>query len=82
MQNINLGWKFKKLPEMDINTMTVVTGVEPDGFEAVDLPHTWYRDGAGYQGTAIYKKTYASRRTAVSECFCISVRPTVSARSL
>lgn len=56
MQNINLGWKFKKLPKMDINTMSAVTGIEENGFETVDLPHTWYRDGAGYQGTVLYKK--------------------------
>ena len=56
MQNINLGWKFKKLPEMDINTMTAVTEIEENGFETVDLPHTWYRDGARYQGTVLYKK--------------------------
>lgn len=57
MQNINLGWNFKKLPEMDINTMTAVAGIGEDGLESVDLPHTWYRDGAGYQGTVLYKKS-------------------------
>lgn len=56
MQDICLGWKFKKLPERDILTMTSVEEIEDSGWETVDLPHTWYRDGGAYKGTVIYRK--------------------------
>ena len=57
MQNINLEWKFKKLPELDINEMSSVSEISDADFEVINVPHTWYQDANGYQGTVIYKKT-------------------------
>lgn len=46
MQNINLGWKFQKLPGMDIRALSALPEVNEAEAETVDLPHTWYQDGA------------------------------------
>ena len=57
MQQINLNWKFKKLPQHNIQEMKSVDGICLDDAISVELPHTWYQDGNGYQGTVIYQKT-------------------------
>lgn len=57
MQNLNLGWKFKKLPEMDITKLSSVPETDNAGFSSVDLPHTWYQNGAAYKGTVLYQKS-------------------------
>lgn len=58
MENINAGWEFQKLPAININTIkeSPFFPVHESGFERIDLPHTWYKDGEGYRGTALYKK--------------------------
>lgn len=58
MENINAGWEFQKLPEISINTVRTSPffPINKSGFERVDLPHTWYKDGESYKGTALYKK--------------------------
>lgn len=56
MQNINQGWKFQKLPQMDIRELSTVPEMSGTETETVDLPHTWYQDGAAYKGTVLYQK--------------------------
>ena len=60
MKQISLceGWLFRKLPE------AVMEGTSPaalptEGFEAVTLPHTWYRDDDQYRGLSVYCRTLA-----------------------
>lgn len=58
MENINSGWEFQKLPDVNIDEMSEKPffPIGKDGFERIDLPHTWYKDGESYKGTALYKK--------------------------
>ena len=47
MENINSGWEFQKLPDVNIDEMSEKPffPIGKDGFERIDLPHTWYKDG-------------------------------------
>lgn len=58
MENINSGWEFQKLPAININEISESPffPINKSGFERIDLPHTWYKDGESYKGTALYKK--------------------------
>lgn len=58
MININQKWFFKKLSEESIDLINNLTDMKlkKENYECVNLPHTWYVDGNGYEGTVIYKK--------------------------
>lgn len=58
MENINIGWEFQKLPQADIREIKegAFFPIDENQFIQVNLPHTWYEDGAGYKGTVIYRK--------------------------
>lgn len=58
MENINAGWEFQKLPEVTINEIhkNPFFPTDRNKFEQIALPHTWYKDGESYKGTALYKK--------------------------
>lgn len=58
MKNINLGWEFQKLYEMNIDKIYNMEEISFNGavFEQVDLPHTWYSEEEPYKGTAVYRK--------------------------
>lgn len=49
---INTGWQFAKLPNVDIAAPDF-TGA---AWEMLNLPHTWYQDDDQYRGLAVYKK--------------------------
>ncbi len=59
MGTINQEWKFQKLPQENIGEIEDIRKIQWKADESclVNLPHTWYEEGNGYQGTAIYQKT-------------------------
>ena len=51
--NLTDGWQFRKLLDC---TPETCTDLPADGFEAVSLPHTWYRDDDQYRGLTVYTR--------------------------
>lgn len=58
MININAGWQFSKLPEINIETIARIDELDMSEllFENVTIPHTWYEDGKAYEGSVLYKR--------------------------
>ena len=49
----NRDWYFRKCADEAVDPAAWQKG------EAVQLPHTWYRDGDYYQGDAVYQKRFS-----------------------
>lgn len=58
-ETIKCGWEFGKFPDQNIRELREdsLPCFDEKTKEFIDLPHTWYRDGAGYKGLAGYRKT-------------------------
>ena len=52
---LNADWKFKKLPRLTLDQLPDVLPDSP--WEAIQLPHTWYKETDAYQGLAVYEKS-------------------------
>ena len=52
---LNEKWRFRRLPEARWEELS--TPLPKEGWEAVNLPHTWFSEEEPWQGITVYEKT-------------------------